>query len=379
MTPPEHPTRLPSLTGLRWFAAMAVFIPHCYYNLWFDGNMAATATRAALTAASAGVGFFFVLSGFVLTWSAHPDDTPGTFVRRRLAKIYPNHVVTWAVAAVLIATAGQTVTAGKLLPNLLLVQSWVPGYNLDASANGVSWSLACELFFYLCFPVLLPLLRKIGTGRLRTWIAANIAGVILMPVAARLLPDSPRHPALPVATYQHWFVYVFPGARLLEFTLGILLALAVQRNLLDFVRRRYAFAALLLGTPVALKVSFLFSVAAALIIPMALFVVAYANRDVGERSTVLSRPFLVWLGGISFAFYLVHYSVLTALYQMFGFGYESNSVAKFFWFAAIFAGSVAGSWALYAWVETPAMRRFGGRSRRTGPPLRKATVRQGNP
>jgi peptidoglycan/LPS O-acetylase OafA/YrhL len=45
-------------------------------------------------ASATGVSFFFVLSGFVLTWSARPDDIATGFWRRRIARIYPVHLVT---------------------------------------------------------------------------------------------------------------------------------------------------------------------------------------------------------------------------------------------------------------------------------------------
>jgi peptidoglycan/LPS O-acetylase OafA/YrhL len=40
------------------------------------------------------------------------------------------------------------------LANLLLAQAWVPDPNVFLSVNGPSWSLSCELMFYLLFPLL---------------------------------------------------------------------------------------------------------------------------------------------------------------------------------------------------------------------------------
>jgi peptidoglycan/LPS O-acetylase OafA/YrhL len=72
--------RLDSLTGLRFFAALAVVLVHV-------GGQFATA-RWLLTVESygyAGVSFFFVLSGFVLTWS-HREQSAGRFWWRRFAR-----------------------------------------------------------------------------------------------------------------------------------------------------------------------------------------------------------------------------------------------------------------------------------------------------
>lgn len=45
-----------------------------------------------------GVAFFFVLSGFVLTWSAKPTTTMPTFWWRRFARIYPASFVALLLA-----------------------------------------------------------------------------------------------------------------------------------------------------------------------------------------------------------------------------------------------------------------------------------------
>ena len=69
----ELPNRLDSLTGLRFFAAWLVVVHH-FSNfatmpyIWRYTGFGAT-----------GVTFFFVLSGFVLTWSFVPSDTAGRF------------------------------------------------------------------------------------------------------------------------------------------------------------------------------------------------------------------------------------------------------------------------------------------------------------
>ena len=39
-----------------------------------------------------------------------------------------------------------------------LTQAWVP--QIASAWNPVAWSLAVEAFFYLCFPIMLPVLAK---------------------------------------------------------------------------------------------------------------------------------------------------------------------------------------------------------------------------
>ncbi|GAB3839246.1 hypothetical protein [Dactylosporangium cerinum] len=74
-------SRLPALTGLRWAAALVVFGQHTL-ELFYDPDLVAPRpVRAALwtllvNGGARGVSFFFVLSGFVLTWSTPPGEGP---------------------------------------------------------------------------------------------------------------------------------------------------------------------------------------------------------------------------------------------------------------------------------------------------------------
>src|SRR3712207_2880383 len=86
---------LPSLTGMRFVAAFMVFCGHAMAeNLFGDDSVNRALVNPALAGSFTGVSFFFVLSGFVLTWSARDDDTKRRFWRRRFWRIYPVHLVT---------------------------------------------------------------------------------------------------------------------------------------------------------------------------------------------------------------------------------------------------------------------------------------------
>ena len=108
--------RLNSLTGARFLAAGLVFLCHIATSGFFaPGSAPATGLMTITkTAGTLGVSFFFVLSGFVLTWSARPSDTYGGVLRRRFVKIFPNHVLTYGLAMAVYAAAVELAPKARL-------------------------------------------------------------------------------------------------------------------------------------------------------------------------------------------------------------------------------------------------------------------------
>jgi peptidoglycan/LPS O-acetylase OafA/YrhL len=348
--------RLPSLTGMRFFAAFVVFGFHVSVAaLFLHTDGAPGVLNYVFRQGATGVSFFFLLSGFVLCWSARPGDTAPRFWRRRAAKIYPNHLVTAVAAVGVVAAAGTAVTFGGTILNFLLLQAWVPRPGIYFGLNTPSWSLSCEMFFYLCFPLILRAVDRLPVRRLWPATIATLAAVCVMPAVALLLPGGLRY----------WFVYVFPPVRLLEFVVGILLArivrngrwirLGVRPATLLVVAAYFGSGYLPLG----------FSYIAGTVVPLALLIPAVAARDLrGEHSFLRTRT-AIWLGEVSFAFYLVHQLVIRAVGHVSG---PTGSDAKgFAVILVMLAVTMAASWGLFRFVETPMMARLAGRRPRPVP------------
>ncbi|KUM93625.1 hypothetical protein AQI88_25920 [Streptomyces cellostaticus] len=316
-----------------------------------------------LPAGPVGVSFFFVLSGFVLTYAARPGDTVRGFWRRRLVKIYPSHVVTWSAGLVLALTTG-TVSVGTTVAALFLVQAWAPHMILTATVNPISWTLACELFFYLLFPFLFRALRRLPSRRL--WPAAGLVTALIMavPQLAVLLPGKP----MPLAGWtltQFWVVYTAPPVRLLEFALGIVLALLVQNGMWPVVSVRLAAALCVVGYAVAgittmvTKLPHLWAMASATVIPLAVLIASAASRDRQNLPSLARHPRLVRLGELSFAFYLVHHMILTACFTaVLPDDFRPGLLALTGLAVVLFFVCWAAAWLLHTAVEMPAMRRW---------------------
>jgi peptidoglycan/LPS O-acetylase OafA/YrhL len=360
---PSRADRLPALTGLRWVAALAVFANHSGLEGVFRSdtvNFVLAGSTASL--AEAAVAFFFMLSGFVLTWSARAGDTHGAFWRRRAAKILPNHVVTWTAGLLLMFAAGEAVRPGHVLPSLGLVQAWFPVIPVLQGTNGPSWSLSCEALFYLSFPFLLPLIARIRPERLWRWAGGLCLGIIAVPFLALVLPYEPTLFGLPAPFWRVWFTVFLPPVRLLDFVLGIVIARIVLTGRRPRIR---PLAAVLAGT-LAWAVSLVLPVPFGLIAPFVVPLMLLLGSCCGLRRA-LGGPTLVRLGELSFAFYLVHWLVLHYAHLALGGGQWSAAVAIGFLLAA-FAVSLALSWLLHRVVERPAMRRL---SRPPSPTLRE--------
>jgi peptidoglycan/LPS O-acetylase OafA/YrhL len=367
--PAELPSRLPSLTGMRFVAAGMVFFFHFMW-LWptaFASPVAQTSYLSLFYQGGwAGVSFFFVLSGFVLAWAVRPTDTARTFWRRRFFKIYPNHLVTFLAAFVLLASTSQmTFGTWDAVTNLTLVQAWFPQMETRHTFNQVAWSLSCEALFYFAFPFLMRLIVRIRPERLWAWAAGVVAAIFAIAFIAKLLPEQPPFPVTQFTAWEMWFVDEFPPARMLEFVFGILMAQIVMSG------RRLPLG---LGGAVTLAVAAYvvapllpptLTFAAVMVLPIGLVIAAGAAADVAGRPTMLSSRPMVWLGEVSFAMYMVHHLFLTYSYRWLGAGHSWRTLPAIGVLALLLGSVVVLSWLLHVLVERPVMRRFGSGRRRT--------------
>lgn len=367
--PANKSSRLPSLTGLRFVAALFVFCYHAALpipalRLLADDSAAYGFYGVASQAGGLGVGFFFVLSGFILTWSARPGDSPRAFWRRRFVKIYPNYVVAWVLAMVLFAAAYTP--AWRAVVNLFMLQVWTPDFDTNFSVDPPGWSLGAEAFFYACFPLLLVFATRIGASRLKYWIGGVVALVVLKPVVAYLfLPSTPAIPGeSSVSVSQYWFGYILPPTRLLDFALGILVARAVMSGRWRNIGMIASGVLLAGGYWLAASTPYLYGQSAVFVVPAALLIAAAAIADNEGRFTLFRNRVMTWLGEISFAFYLMHFIVLAYGRSLLGSRLFSTAATVWLLLAGVVV-AVGVSWALYSFVERPITRRFSGSRRKS--------------
>ncbi|MEV0569492.1 acyltransferase [Dactylosporangium sp. NPDC050588] len=360
MTAPVRlPDRLPSLTGLRFFGAVAVVVFHAialppitvFQDEKFNGILVFLISKIGFVS----VTFFFILSGFVLTWSARDDDTPRMFYRRRFFRIFPNHAVTWAACLILLGGAPAWVA----LLNLLLVQSWVPRLEVASSINMVTWSLSCEVFFYALFPFLLRSVQRIPRARLWYWAVGALLATIAVPfIAVLVMPERPAIPVINLPVYQYWFSYNFPVARLGEFLLGMVLARVVRERLWSGLRLWAALAILGVTYFGMLIVPMPYGVVAAEVVPSALLVLAAASTEIRGTNRFFGSRLSLWLGNISYALFMSHAIVLYWGRPFFLGDRKFSTPVALGLVALAVALSILLAWLLYITVERPIARRW---------------------
>jgi peptidoglycan/LPS O-acetylase OafA/YrhL len=264
-----------------------------------------TPVRGILKSGVQAVGFFFVLSGFVLAYSYY---VPGEktirngnpqFWKNRFARIYPAYLAGLLLALPIFAlhvhtgvfTLRQALGAITLAP--LLLQSWA-SFDVAQAINLPAWSLSVEMFFYAVFPV------AFGLAIARGWRFAAVAGYGLVLVTFFWPLFQPYWPL------NHLGAFATGIAAGLWFRMdrrtpswGVLCgAAAALFGLLGF-RQSLPFASI--GQPV--------------LVPLYALAIAAAATCTG-RLGILESKFLVLLGDASYSLYILHFPLL-AYYRFF--------------------------------------------------------------
>tara|TARA_R110000772_G_scaffold67887_1_gene150432 strand:- start:433 stop:1599 length:1167 start_codon:yes stop_codon:yes gene_type:complete len=292
-------SRIDQLTGLRFLAALFVFASH----LKWEHSWSIVAKMAEQ--GSIGVSFFFVLSGFVISYSygwrlRSGDISRAKYFALRFVRLWPLHVLTGLPFAAFLIWKGW-LNLPNYGANLLFLQSWVPSTDWYYAFNGPSWSLSNEMFFYSAFIglVMLGLRQKL-------WL---YGGLVALVVAAMAVVYA-YIPSLSVGgnqTLAEWMFYVFPLFRLDEFLLGMIIfdlwrAGKIRAAALSYATIPLLFAAMFFGTRFVaepLLYHLYYTPFVALLLVSFLDGASLPIRFFSSRIAVL-------LGEASFAFYLIH-------------------------------------------------------------------------
>ncbi len=300
-----------SVQSLRFLFIMLVVFSHIYGKVFDFGG-------------ECGVSFFFILSGFILSYAYAKQVLEGnfqtmSFVKRQLTKFYPLHLLTFVVMVVLDARLGRYFEWYRLLPNALLLQSWIPDDSFFFVANGSSWFLSDLLFFYLVFASAFKLLVQIPHRKLLL-LGFVIGGLYIL--LALSIPLEKVNAVL----------YASPALRVIDFCIGILCYRLYASEWGQRMRNRLqSMSTMSISivelTMVALVVcsffvyenmSLRFRCVALFWLVLPLFLTVYVSSDKasGMVTKLLHHPVLQRLGDISFELYLTHWITLRVFYSI---------------------------------------------------------------
>ena len=316
------------IQGLRGMAVLLVLLYH---------------TGAVLPGGFIGVDVFFVISGYVITASLQREWlSTGTirfrnFYTRRVRRLLPALALLIAMtvfASILFqspsgpqqATAKTAIGAIAIAANFVIFRS-IGGYFSAAAENNPLlhiWSLSVEEQFFLVFPAAIALgwslARRQGTSKsIAAWIVAGgiaIPSILLSVSTSYGLIDVPL-----IGGSSRMFAFYSSLTRAWEFAVGALLVLLAPRlsRLPDWRLDRLGGVGLVLvlGSAVTLSENWIFPGFAVLfpVAGAAALILSGSTRRSDGR-TMLEHPLLVWVGDLSYSWYLWHWPmvVFTRLY-----------------------------------------------------------------
>jgi peptidoglycan/LPS O-acetylase OafA/YrhL len=331
------PKNLPALTSLRGVAALTVLVFHVTQD--FRGYLA--------------VDLFFLLSGFVLMHvygrMVPTRESYFGFLKARLARIYPVHLLTLAMLLPMFESRPDF-SFGGLAISLLLLQS--PWYS--ACWNYGAWSISAEWHAYLLFPFLVKIYRERSTaGLVVTLVAcAATAGLLAHFAGSGNITNTP----------------MVLARCLPEFIAGMVLYSLFERGTVRWITGDTAISIVV----VLLILSEIAGVPDGILIALlgALLLCAAANHGYAER--LLCSRILQYLGYISYSLYMVQmasYVLVTSYFPEAGYGRD-----------ALFVGLSLGLAAMISPLfEYPARDWLKNRWRRPEPDMRGAMLQPGLP
>ncbi len=288
------------LTSLRFIFAFMVFMSH---NIAFD-KATDPFLHHLFYEGFVGVSFFFILSGFILTHVYQQGFEENRISKRsfyvsRLARIYPLHLLTLLIWVYMRKDHPLNIPyITNLISNTFLVQSFYP--TDEIRFNDAAWSLSAEMFFYLLFPLLIT---WFATIKRKFLIGFTVAAVILLILC----------PIFSGTKNEEWFLYSFPPVRLLDCVLGIILYNMCQSVKIKELIRKISPTVLELSVITLFFTSYVIAYFVPEIyrysmwywLPVGLVICVFYFQA-GKISKFLSNDIFIWLGDISFAFYLFH-------------------------------------------------------------------------
>jgi exopolysaccharide production protein ExoZ len=259
----------------------------------------------------AGVDIFFVLSGFIITYTSlqalKTSGKPIPFLRRRFIRIFPAYWIVITIFLVIQSLFSSFYNSGTYnysITNILTTYFLLPGHLM---VNGVSWTLSYELFFYMLFSV-----AFIIPSKKLVFILGLVYAIVIIVLAIINYPVNPQN------TWTMFFIFPMNT----EFLMGVIAALIIPK-----IPSGISTALIISGSLLFLAGALLYNNHYYVVqnefnrvitfgIPSFLIITGVVKFELGYKIKV--HNFLLALGEASYSLYLIHLPLVVAAIKLIG-------------------------------------------------------------
>jgi peptidoglycan/LPS O-acetylase OafA/YrhL len=306
---------IPSLDGLRAVSIGLVFAGHVGFDF---------------TPGGFGVTVFFVLSGYLITTLLRLEQESKDrvslkhFYLRRAFRIWPAFYAVLAITAILTLVVGLGTGHVDSLPLFAegahfwnYFSIFYTGPDQPMAGTGIFWSLAVEEHFYLMLPLLFVIMNRMRlTLRRQAIVLLGLVGVVV--VWRCILVYAMHAPELRT--------YYATDTRADSLLLGCAMALFLNPVLdrvpetAKMLRNEAICGVLLIVASLSyrnfeFREGFRYTIQAFAVLLIMRYLIVLPRSPAGR--VMNSRP-VVWIGKLSYPFYLIHYIVVLELFKHMG-------------------------------------------------------------
>jgi peptidoglycan/LPS O-acetylase OafA/YrhL len=172
----QHPKKLVGLDILRGLACLVVWMSHVRIATEYFNAPQYDYIQILVAWGREAVGIFFVLSGIVINMSSRNKNDRLQYFKKRFLRIYPIFIVILVVCYSADYFIYHNAFNWKNVVGNIFMQGMWPKFIVPTLPyNTASWSITCEVFFYIVFGIFFT------ANRLKAvwiWMGLSIASII---------------------------------------------------------------------------------------------------------------------------------------------------------------------------------------------------------
>jgi len=223
------------------------------------------------------------------------------FYIKRIARITPLYILALILTSLCLI---DQFSITHFLESLFFIQAWIPQDALTLNFPG--WSLSVEMFFYLLFPFIFPLISSNKKIPFIIWGVSNLAIVIL---CFGFNQDN---------TIINQFTKYFPLLHLNQFLIGITAGFfylkGIKKNNALFI---FSFLFLIIYLPLISQGTLPTLHHDGLLAPIFALLIVGATSSTSFIKKILTNPFFIKMGNASYGMYILQFPIYYITYKIY--------------------------------------------------------------